>query len=146
MIKASLVDREIDAAELLSAVRHPRYGAISIFLGTVRDVNDGRSVTSIDYSAYVAMAQGEMDQIVAEAGDRFGVVAIAVEHRVGSLELGDISVAIAAAHQHRGPALDATRFVIEQIKTRVPIWKLEHYADGAREWVDPTATSEVAGT
>jgi molybdopterin synthase catalytic subunit len=146
MIKASLVDREIDPAVLVSAVRHPRYGAISIFLGAVRDVNDGRSVTSIDYSAYVAMAQGEMDQIVAEARDRFGVGAIAVEHRVGSLELGDISVAIAAAHQHRAPALDATRFVIEQIKTRVPIWKLEHYADGAREWVDPTATRGAAGT
>ena len=145
MIKASLVDREIDPAALLSAVRHPRYGAVSMFLGTVRDVNDGRNVSSIDYSAYVAMAQGEMDQIVAEAVDRFGVGAIAVEHRVGSLELGDISVAIAAAHQHRGPALDAARFVIEQIKTRVPIWKLEHYADGAREWVDPTATTGAAG-
>jgi molybdopterin synthase catalytic subunit len=146
MMKASLVDRAIDPAALLSAVRHPRYGAVSMFVGTVRDVNDGRSVSSIDYSAYAAMAQGEMDQIVAEAADKFGVGAIAVEHRVGSLELGDVSIAIAAAHQHRAPALDATRFVIEQIKIRVPIWKLEHYADGAREWVDPTAKSGAAGT
>jgi molybdopterin synthase catalytic subunit len=144
MRSAALVDREIDPAALVSAVRDARFGAVSVFIGTVRDVNSGRGVSSIDYSAYAAMAQDEMDQIVAEAADRFGVGAIAVEHRLGSLALGDVSVAIATAHQHRTPALDATRFIIEQIKTRVPIWKLEHYDDGDSEWVDPTRPSGVA--
>jgi molybdopterin synthase catalytic subunit len=144
MRNASLVEREIDPTSLISAVRGQSYGAVSMFLGTVRDVNEGRSVTAIDYSAYVVMAQAEMDQIISEAADAFGVDAIAVEHRIGSLEPGDVSVAIAVAHRHRAPALDATRFVIEQIKTRVPIWKLEHYADGQREWVDPTPQTGVA--
>ena len=84
-----------------------------------------------------------MGQILSEAADRYGLTAIAVEHRIGPLALGDISIAIAAAHAHRAPALDATRFVIDEIKTRVPIWKLEHYVDGAREWVDPTNSSSV---
>ena len=141
MRRASLVDREIDPAALISEVSDQRFGAVAVFIGAVREVNEGRGVSAIDYSAYVAMAQTEMDQIVAEAADAFGVGAIAVEHRLGSLALGDISVAIAAAHQHRAPALDATRFVIEQIKARVPIWKLEHYVDGSREWVDPTRPS-----
>ncbi|HST06865.1 MAG TPA: molybdenum cofactor biosynthesis protein MoaE [Gemmatimonadaceae bacterium] len=144
MSRASLVDREIDPAVIIAEVRHSRYGAVATFIGTVREVNEGRSVSAIDYSAYVAMAQSEMDQIVAEAESRFEISAIVVEHRLGSLQLGDISIAIAAAHEHRGPALDATRFVIEQIKARVPIWKLEHYVDGAREWVDPTRSTGVA--
>jgi molybdopterin synthase catalytic subunit len=90
------------------------------------------------------MAQVELERILAEAAEEFGVSAIVVEHRVGPLALGDVSVAIVAAHAHRAPALDATRFVIEEIKKRVPIWKREHYADGTREWVNPTQASGVA--
>ena len=141
MSRAALVDKPIDPAVLIAEVRDARYGAVASFIGTVREVNDGRPVSAIDYTAYVAMAQSEMDRIVAEAEDGFGVGALVVEHRLGSLQLGDVSIAIVAAHEHRGPALDATRFVIEQIKTRVPVWKLEHYVDGAREWVDPTRSS-----
>ena len=110
----------------------------------VRDVNDGRSVSAIDYSAYTSMAESELANIIAEAEDRFGVSAIVVEHRVGSLAIGDVSVAIVAAHAHRAPALDCTRFVIEEIKRRVPIWKREHYTDGTREWIDPTASRGIA--
>ena len=143
MSRASLVHQQIDPAAIIAEVRHPRYGAVATFIGTVREVNEGRPVSGIDYSAYVAMAQSEMDQIVAEAENQFGLGAIVVEHRLGSLELGDISIAIAVAHEHRDPALDAARFVIEQIKSRVPIWKLEHYVDGAREWVDPTHSTRV---
>ena len=81
--------------------------------------------------------------ILAEAEDRFGVTAMVVEHRIGELALGDVSVAIAAAHAHRAPAMDCTRFLIEEIKKRVPIWKLEHYTDGGRDWVDPTRARGV---
>ena len=122
---------------------HRQYGAISLFVGTVRDTSDGRGVSAIDYSAYTSMAEAELEQIVAEAADRFGVTSLIVEHRIGVLSLGETSVAIAAAHPHRAPALDCTRYVIEEIKKRVPIWKKEHYTDGTREWVDPTNASGV---
>ena len=82
-------------------------------------------------------------EIAREAADRFGVTSLIVEHRIGVLSLGETSVAIAAAHAHRAPAFDCTRYVIEEIKKRVPIWKMEHYIDGTREWVDPTNVSGV---
>jgi molybdopterin synthase catalytic subunit len=144
MRRAAIVTREIEPAVLMAEVQSREFGAISVFAGTVRDTNDGRSVTAIDYSAYTSMAESELESILDEAEERFGVSAIVVEHRVGALALGDVSVAIVAAHAHRAPALDCTRFVIEEIKKRVPIWKMEHYADGAREWVDPTESSGVA--
>ncbi len=106
----------------------------------MRDVNDGRTVTGMEYTAYEAMAAHELTKIASEAAEEFSGVTLVTEHRVGALALGDISVAIAASHPHRRQALDATRFVIEEIKRRVPIWKREHYADGSLEWVDPTAS------
>jgi molybdopterin synthase catalytic subunit len=90
------------------------------------------------------MVQSELESIMAEAEGRFDVGAIVVEHRVGVLAIGEVSIAIVAAHAHRAPALDCTRFVIEEIKRRVPIWKREHYADGTREWIDPTASRGIA--
>ncbi|MDQ6769571.1 MAG: molybdenum cofactor biosynthesis protein MoaE [Gemmatimonadota bacterium] len=144
MKRSSVVIREINPGSLIKEVASPHSGAISVFIGTVREVNDGRAVSSIEYSAYEAMAKLELDQILDEAEKRFGVSDLVVEHRIGSLELGDVSVAIAAAHPHRAPALDCTRYVIEEIKTRVPIWKMEHYADGTREWVDPTRSGQAS--
>lgn len=143
MRRVALVTRAIDPAALIATIASVGSGAISLFAGTVRDTNDDRAVTAIDYSAYTSMAESELDQIVAEAEDRFGVSALIVEHRIGLLSLGDVSVAIAAAHPHRAPALDCTRYVIEEIKKRVPIWKMEHYVDGTREWVDPTRATGV---
>ncbi len=144
MIRAAIVTSEIDPAALIAEVQSSEFGAVSLFAGTVRDTNDGRSVTSLDYTAYTAMAESELTAILGEAADRFGVTAIVAEHRTGPLSLGDVSIAIAAAHAHRAPAMDCTRFVIDEVKQRVPIWKLEHYADGGREWVDPTQASGVA--
>ena len=138
MTRAVIVDRPIDAAALLAEVASVASGATSLFLGTVRDVNDGRAVTGMEYTAYGAMAARELSKIADEAAAQFGGAAIVGEHRIGELTLGEVSVAIAASHPHRRHALDATRFVIEELKRRVPIWKREHYADGTREWVDPT--------
>ena len=107
----------------------------------MREVNEDRAVTGIEYSAYEEMAEREMRRIVSDAGARFKNVAIALEHRLGQLSLGDVSVAIVVAHAHRAPALDACRFVIEELKKHVPIWKREHYADGSRAWVDNRATT-----
>ena len=144
MSRAAIVTREIDVAVLIAEVQSSDFGAVSVFAGTVRDVNDGRSVTAIDYSAYTSMAESELAMIIAEAQDRFGVSAVVVEHRVGALAIGDVSVAIVTAHAHRAPALDCTRFVIDEIKQRVPIWKREHYTDGTREWIDPTISRGIA--
>ena len=138
MSRSALVDRPINPASLVAEVSGPDRGAVSLFLGTVRDTNDGREVEGIDYSAYRSMAEAELERIIAEAGQRFGVNDLVVEHRIGTLALGDVSVGIAAAHAHRAPPLDSVRYVIEEIKKRVPIWKLEHYTDKTRSWVDPT--------
>ncbi len=137
-MRTALVSRPVEGTALLAEVAGSAHGATSLFLGTVREMNDGRAVTGIDYTAYEAMAALELERIAAEAFGRFGTGALVVEHRLGALELGDVSVAIAVAHAHRGAALDATRYVIEALKKRVPIWKREHYADGTREWIDPT--------
>ena len=144
MKRSAIVARLIDPAALIEEVRSPACGAISSFIGTVREINDGRKVSAIEYSAYAAMAESELTRILDEAEERFGVQSVVVEHRTGTLAIGDVSVAIVAAHEHRASALDCTRFVIEEIKKRVPIWKMEHYVDGTREWVDPTRAAEAS--
>jgi molybdopterin synthase catalytic subunit len=137
-MRVALVDREIDVARLIAEVSDHTCGAATVFLGCVRDLNDGRAVNAIEYSAYRAMAEREMTAIATEIGDTFGVTRVVIEHRLGTLGLGDVSVAVVAAHPRRAPALDASRYAIEQLKRRVPIWKLEHYVDGTREWVAAT--------
>jgi molybdopterin synthase catalytic subunit len=134
-MRVAIVDGPINVASLIAEVSDESCGASAAFLGSVRNVNDDRPVSGIEYSAYRSMATREMTAILREAEERFGVTRIVVEHRLGTLALGDVSVAVVAAHPHRAPALDATRYVIEQLKRRVPIWKLEQYVDGTREWV-----------
>ena len=134
-MRVALVDRAIDVGGLIAEASDPSCGACVTFLGTVRDKNEGRPVSGIEYSAYRRMAEREMGAIANEAAERFGVSRIVIEHRLGALTLGDVSVAIITAHAHRAPALDANRYVIEELKRRVPIWKLELYTDGTREWV-----------
>jgi molybdopterin synthase catalytic subunit len=135
---AALVRHPIDASALIERVSRPANGAVLLFIGVVRDVNDGRAVSGMEYSAYESMAARELAEIASEAAQRFGVSDIAIEHRLGELALEEASVGIAVAHPHRGPAYEASRWVIEELKHRVPIWKREHYADGTRVWVDPT--------
>ena len=142
-MRATLVTASLDAATLLAEVSAPANGAAILFVGTVREVNVGRAVTGIDYSAYSAMAQRELDAIVREAVAAFHTPHVVVEHRLGTLSVGEASVAIAVAHPRRAAAFDAARFVIEELKRRVPIWKREHYVDGSREWVDPTAAGRA---
>lgn len=145
MMRAAITHDPIDVSRLLADVASEQCGALSVFVGTVRDTNDGRAVTGIEYTAYEPMAVREMDAILAEAARAHDIDRLLLVHRLGVLALGDASVAIVAAHAHRSPAMDATRFVIEELKRRVPIWKREHYADGTREWVDPTQSPAGAG-
>ena len=140
MSRSGIVTVPIDIAAIVSEVQAPVNGAIATFLGTVRNRSHSRSVLSLEYSAYTAMANSEMEAIVREATALSPGVEIVAVHRVGELAVGDVCVLIAAAHPHRGPAFDACRYVIEEIKKRVPIWKRERYADGSSEWVNACAS------
>jgi molybdopterin synthase catalytic subunit len=139
MIRAALVSHPIEVSDLIAEVADVSTGATAVFAGTVRDMNDGRAVSGIEYSAYTAMAERELLRIAQEAARAFAPLNVVVEHRVGSLDLGEVSVGIATSQAHRGAAIDGMRFVIEEIKRRVPIWKRECYADGTREWVNTVA-------
>jgi Molybdopterin converting factor, large subunit len=141
-MRTAIVDGTIDVSALIAEVAADRNGATIAFIGTVRDVNDGRAVTGMEYTAYRAMAGRELETIAGEAVVEFGTSDIVVEHRVGVLALGEASVAIVVAHPHRDAAYDASRYVIEQLKRRVPIWKLELYVDGTREWVGAVSIPE----
>ena len=125
----------IQLTSLIAEVASPDCGGIAVFLGTVRDYHRGRGVRSLSYSAYDPMAESVSGEIVAEAAARWPV-RIALRHRLGDLSIADVAVAIAVAGGHRDEAFAACRYVIEELKRRVPIWKLEEYADGTTEWVD----------
>jgi molybdopterin synthase catalytic subunit len=137
-LRAGIGTAAIDTAGILREVSANSNGAAVLFVGTVRETNDDRAVLGMEYSAYVPMAEKTLAEIASEAQQLFNTGHIVVQHRVGELELGEASVVIAVAHPHRASAFDAARYVIEELKRRVPIWKKEHYVDGTREWVDPT--------
>lgn len=124
----------IELSQLLPLVQSPARGGVACFLGTVRDHHAGRRVLRLDYSAYPPMAEAECARIIAEAEARWNV-AVALRHRVGALKIGDTAVAIVVASAHRDESFLACRYVIEEVKRRVPIWKKEYFADGSVEWV-----------
>lgn len=128
----------VDLPALISAVSAPDRGGIATFLGMVRNHQDGQAVLRLEYSAYEPMAEAESARIVAEAEARWPVK-VALSHRLGDLTIGDVAVAVVAAGAHRAPAFEACRYVIEEVKRRVPVWKKEFYADGTVKWVDPTS-------
>lgn len=138
LLHAAIVQAPIDVSALITRAQAPGVGALSVFLGTVRDLNDGRAVSGMDYEAYESMAASELAAVAREVCDRTPGLRVTIEHRIGTLDIGEVSVAIVAAHAHRGPALDGARAIIESLKQRVPIWKREHYVNGERAWVDPT--------
>lgn len=125
----------IDPATLVTAVSTPHSGAVVTFLGTVRDHSRGREgVTHLEYEAYREQVEAKIAEIVAEARDRWPLDAVAAVHRVGSLDVGEVSVGVAVSSAHRSDAFPAARFVIDELKSRAPIWKKEHWPGGA-EWV-----------
>ena len=127
----------IQVEELVNLVVAPERGGVATFLGLVRDHHQGRAVIGLSYSAYEPMAETTCLEIVAEAEARWPV-RVAVRHRLGNLAIGDVAVAIAVGGDHRDEAFAACRYVIEELKRRVPIWKRESYADGTEAWVDPS--------
>ncbi len=140
-----LTREPIDIATLVAATAAPDRGGVATFLGLVRDHHEGRRVRRLEYSAYEPMAEAEAARIVAEAEGRWPV-GIAFQHRLGTLEVGDTAVGVAAAGAHRDEAFEACRYVIEQTKRRVPIWKKEHFEDGSVAWVDGSAAGRLVGS
>jgi molybdopterin synthase catalytic subunit len=124
----------IDVAQVLAAVEGPGEGGVVLFLGRVRDEARGRAVRRLDYDAYDAMALAELAELERQALAEHGAARVALVHRTGRLEVGEIAVAIAVAAPHRAAAFEACRWLIDSLKARVPIWKKEWYADGS-EWV-----------
>ena len=127
----------IDIAGLRRELEAMGVGALVCFEGRVRDHNDGRAVDGLSYQAYVELAEAEGRRIVDEARDKFAVEHIVCVHRIGDLALGDIAVWAGVSAAHRAAAFDACRYVIDQVKARVPIWKREHYVQGASAWLHP---------
>lgn len=121
-------------ADLLPQADHACGGVVT-FEGRVRDHHEGRAVTALEYEAYEALAQAEGDLILAEAAAQFAHARVAAAHRHGRLELGEAAVVVVAASAHRQEAFAACRWVIDEIKERLPVWKREHYADGTCAWV-----------
>ena len=135
-MRASIVSEPIDVAALTQEATSDSCGATAVFLGTVRSTNEGREVNGIEYSAYEEMAEKEMRAILGEASAKFVIRGGVIEHRVGVLDVGEISIAVVVTHPHRHYAMDALRYIVDQTKARATIWKLEHYTDGSREWVN----------
>ena len=132
----------LELGELIAQVESPARGGVASFLGLVRNHHGGRQVVRLEYSAYEPMAEAECARIVAEAEERWDC-GVALAHRIGMLDVGEVAVAVAAASPHREEAFAACRYAIEEIKRRVPIWKREFFVDGGVEWVGSGARSEL---
>lgn len=134
VIRVSVGENPIDTAALIDEVRRPDSGATVLFLGTVRERSPGKEgVTHLDYEVYAEQVEPKISEIIAEAVRQWPVLSVVVKHRAGRVDLGDVSVAVVVSSAHRGDAFAAASFVIDELKTRAPIWKKEHWPGGA-EW------------
>ncbi len=136
----SLTTSPIDASSVLADVASHDAGAVVLFLGTTREFTHGRRTQSLDYECYSEMAEKKLAELEAEARRRWPLTGCSIVHRLGHLELGEASIAIAVSSPHRHDAFAAGQWLIDTIKEVVPIWKCENWADGSREWVHPGLT------
>lgn len=132
-----LTQDTIDPQALLNAAASPDAGAVVLFLGTVRQWTENRQTAALHYECYPAMAEQQLAELEAQARDRWPLLGCAMVHRLGHLEVGQISIAIAVSSAHRQAAFEAGQWLIDRIKQVVPIWKQEHWADGSSQWVHP---------
>ncbi len=132
-----LTNDPINTAPLLEQAQTPDAGAVVLFLGTTRRMTDGRETVRLHYQAYEAMAAKELARLEEEACQRWPLSACLIAHRLGTVPLGEASVAIVVASAHRREAFAAGEWLIDTLKKRVPIWKQEQWADGETEWVHP---------
>jgi len=134
----------IDYHALAEQVRRNDCGAVVTFLGTVRDLTDGKVTVALDYESYGGMAEKKLAEIEQDTRRRWPVGDMVMVHRLGRLEVGEVSVAVAVSCPHRGQAFEACRYAIDRLKELVPIWKKEHWADGSTDWVHPGTDSRPA--
>jgi len=128
----------LDIVPLRAALHEdPRAGAFAAFEGWVRQHNAGRLVHGLRYEAYVELAEREGAEIIEDALARFSILDARCIHRIGDLKIGELAVWVGVSSAHRGPAFDACRYIIDEVKARVPIWKHEYYADGDSGWLHP---------
>jgi molybdopterin synthase catalytic subunit len=137
MVMCCLTREPIDYSRMTEMVRRPGSGAVVVFLGTVRDITGDEVTVALDYDAYAPMAEKKLAEIEAATRSRWPVGEISIVHRLGRLEVGEISVAVAVSCPHRAEAFEACRFAIDLTKELAPIWKKENWADGRTEWVHP---------
>ena len=130
-MRVEIVDGVLPASEIVAGLKAGADGAVCVFDGIVRDNTRGRKTLFLEYEAYREMALAQMQSLAEEAVSKFGVRDVAVVHRLGRLEVGETSVLVAVASAHRGAAFDACRWLIDTLKKTVPIWKKEHFVDGA---------------
>ncbi|MBU6248076.1 MAG: ThiF family adenylyltransferase [Xanthomonadaceae bacterium] len=135
MNRFELTAAPVDLAAQRDALKHPGSGGFCAFEGWVRNNNEGREVSGLEYEAYTELAIAEGERILAEATERYGVLAASAVHRVGNLAIGDLAVWIGVSAPHRDEAFRACRYIIDEIKHRLPIWKKEHYLEGDHAWV-----------
>lgn len=137
--RVALTAWPLDEAAAIRAVVDPKAGGIDVFLGTTRSETrgDGVELVALDYDAYEEMAVAQMRELVGRARERFPIVGVAILHRTGLVKLGEASVVIAVSCPHRGDAFDACRFLIDELKKSVTIWKKEVWADGSTSWIHP---------
>jgi molybdopterin synthase catalytic subunit len=134
----------LDPAALQRGLSDARAGACVTFEGWVRNRNDGQPVLSLEYEAYAPLAEKEGARILAEARGKFSILSAQCVHRVGHLQLGELAVWVGVIAEHRGAAFDACRYIIDEAKARVPVWKKEHYATGATAWINCATRGEHA--
>lgn len=135
-MKFSVSTTAIDVAAAKKSVSDQSCGALVVFEGWIRDHNEGQLVERLEYEVYRPVAEKEGARIIDEALERFGVSNAMCIHREGLLELSEVAVLVCVSSAHRGEAFDACRYIIDQTKTRLPIWKKEHYVSGVSEWVN----------
>jgi molybdopterin synthase catalytic subunit len=141
-----ITENPIDHAALTDRVRSNDAGAVCTFLGTVREMTGERRTSRLDYEAYPAMAAKVLQGLEDEARGRWPILDLALVHRIGRMELGEISVVVAVSCPHRVDAFEACRWLIDTLKERVPIWKKETWADGSEEWVHPGLPGQATET
>ena len=132
-----LADTPVVLAPLRDALLHPTAGAFASFEGWVRDHNDGRAVHGLRYEAYTALAEKEGERVLQDALQNFAIVDARCMHRVGNLAVGELAVWVGVSAAHRDAAFQACRYIIDEVKSRVPIWKHERYREGGAVWLHP---------
>ena len=140
-----ITSQPIDTAAVLASVQSDQAGAAVLFVGSTRQFTDGRETLKLDYQCYEAMAIKKMTEILEQASNQWKIESCSIVHRIGSVGLGESSIAVAVSSPHRADSFEAARWLVDTLKKDVPIWKQEHWADGSQEWVHPQGVKPGEG-